>query len=244
LRRNLAANLEPVTVALDAWRAPPLPGPLTLVGRYARLEPLGPEHAAALHAANAASDAKWAYLPYGPFATAADYVAWVAGVAGRADPRFFAVRDLAAAAPGGVASLMRATPEHGVIEVGHICFAPALQRTRAATEAVLLLADWAFATGYRRFEWKCDAANAPSRRAAARYGFACEGVFRQHMIVKGRNRDTAGFAMIDRDWPELRAAHRAWTDPSNFDADGRQWRRLAELNAAVRLRAEGERARP
>ena len=223
---------------LSAWRKPPAPGPMTLTGHYVRLEPLSPEHAAALHAANAVDDTIWDYLGYGPFPDAAAYAAWVDGVAGRADPCFFAIFPAGRPAPLGVAALMRVDVDHGVVEVGNICLTPSLQRSRAATEAILLLAAWAFEAGYRRFEWKCDAGNAPSRRAAARYGFAFEGVFRQHMIVKGRNRDTAWFAMIDRDWPELAAAHRRWLDPANFDADGRQRERLGELTAGARLGAE------
>lgn len=228
---------------LSNWRRPPAPGPMTLEGRRVRLAPLAPGHAAALHAANAGDDAIWDYLGYGPFADAAAYAEWVAGVAGKADPCFFAIFPAGAAVPAGVAALMRADVANGSVEVGRICLSPGLQRSAAATEAILLLADWAFAAGYRRFEWKCDAGNAPSRRAAARYGFAFEGVFRQHMIVKGRNRDTAWFAMIDRDWPELSAAHRRWLDPANFDAEGRQLARLGELTAPVRLPAEAEAAR-
>lgn len=215
---------------------------MTLTGAWARLEPLGSEHAAALHAANAANDAIWRWMPYGPFADAAAYGAWLAAVAGKADPRFFAVIDRASGQPAGVAALMRIDPAMGVIEVGHVCFSPALQRTPAATEAISLLAEWVFGAGYRRFEWKCDAANAPSRRAALRFGFAFEGVFRQAAIVKGRNRDTAWHAMTDGDWQEIGPAHRAWLDPGNFDAEGRQRRALGALTGAARLRAEAEHA--
>lgn len=228
---------------LSRWTRPPAPGPMTLAGAWVRLEPLAPGHAAALHAANSADDAIWRWLPYGPFADAAAYGAWLAGAAGKADPRFFAVIDRATERPAGVAALMRIDPAMGAIEVGHVCFAPELQRTRAATEAISLVAAWAFDAGYRRFEWKCDAANAPSRRAAERFGFAFEGVFRQAAIVKGRNRDTAWFAMTDRDWQEIGPAHRAWLAPGNFDAEGRQRQRLGALTEAVRLRAEAEHAR-
>nr|MBA3325675.1 GNAT family N-acetyltransferase [Paracoccaceae bacterium] len=186
-----------MTEDLSTWRRPAPPGPITLEGNYALLAPLAPAHAAALHAANAADPAIWDFMAYGPFPDAAAYAAWVERVADRPDPRFFAILARGDADPGGVASLMRVDPEHGAIEVGHICLAPGLQRTRAASEAILLLADWAFTAGYRRLEWKCDARNAPSRQAATRYGFAFEGVFRRHMIVKGRNRDTAWFAMVD-----------------------------------------------
>jgi RimJ/RimL family protein N-acetyltransferase len=233
-----------VTGPLDDWTAPPPPRAMTLDGRFARLEPLAPAHAPALFAANRVDDAIWRHLSYGPFPDERAYAAWVASVAGRPDPRFFAIRDRARGAAGGVASLMRVDTANGVIEVGHICLSPALQRTAAASETIFLLADWAFDAGYRRFEWKCDAENAPSRRAAARYGFAHEGVFRQHMIVKGRNRDTAWFAMVDRDWPEIRAAHVAWLAAENFDAAGRQRRSLGDLTAPARERAEAEHLGP
>ncbi len=220
------------------WSPPPWPGPMRLEGRYARLEPLAPGHAPALFAANRADDAIWDYLPYGPFADEAGYAAWVTQAAGKADPLFFAVTDLAAGTPAGVMSLMRITPEAGSIEVGHICFAPALQRTRAASETIFLLADWVFREGYRRFEWKCDALNRPSRRAAERFGFSFEGVFRQATIVKGRNRDTAWFAMTDGDWTCLRPAWETWLDPANFDAGGRQRQALGALTGPCRVAAD------
>jgi RimJ/RimL family protein N-acetyltransferase len=134
-----------------------------------------------------------------------------------------------------VMSLMRISPETGVIEVGHINLAPELQRTIAATEAIFLLMRWVFSAGYRRFEWKCDAANLRSRRAAERFGFSFEGVFRQHMISKSRNRDTAWFAATDKDWPALEEAYRAWLAPSNFDARGQQVEALADLTRLVRV---------
>ena len=139
----------------------------------------------ALFAANRADDAIWDYLPYGPFADEAAYRAWVEGVAGKPDPLFFALTDRAVGTPAGVASLMRISPEAGSIEVGHICLSPALQRTRAASEMIFLFADWVFREGYRRFEWKCDSLNRPSRRAAQRFGFSFEGVFRQHIDRQG-----------------------------------------------------------
>lgn len=220
------------------WTPPPRPEPARLAGRYVRLEPLAAGAAAALHAENRADDSIWDYLPYGPFADEAAYAAWVAEVAGRADPMFFAVTDLACGTPAGVMSLMRITPEAGSIEVGHICFAPSLQRTRAASETIFLLADLVFGAGYRRFEWKCDALNRPSRRAAERFGFSYEGVFRQAAIVKGRNRDTAWFAMTDGDWACLRPAWEAWLDPSNFDGEGRQRRALGTLTGPCRAASD------
>ncbi len=211
------------------WTPPPRPEPeLRLKGVYARLEPLRPGHAAALHAAFADADRIWDYLPYGPFATVEDHARWIAGAAASADPHFFAVR-AGDASPSGVMSLLRIAPEAGSIEVGHIRLAPSLQRTQAATEAIYLLARWSFDAGYRRFEWKCDAANRASRRAAQRFGFSYEGVFRQHMIVKGRNRDSAWFAMTDSDWRALAPAYAAWLAPENFDAAGRQRTRLRDL---------------
>jgi RimJ/RimL family protein N-acetyltransferase len=225
-------------VDLSDWTPPPWPGPMALAGRYARLEPLGPGHARALFAANRADDAIWDWLPYGPFETEAGYCAWVEKMAGKADPLFFAVVDLARGGPGGVASLMRIAPEAGSIEVGHICYAPALQRTRAGSEAIFLFADWVFREGYRRFEWKCNALNRGSRRAAERFGFSFEGVFRNHMVVKGRNRDTAWFAMTDGDWRCLKPAWEAWLDPANFDDAGRQRRRLGELTAPCRVASD------
>jgi RimJ/RimL family protein N-acetyltransferase len=211
---------------------------MRLEGRYARLEPLAPAHAGALHAANRVDDAIWDYLPYGPFADEGAYAAWVEQAAGKADPLFFAITDIGRGTPGGVASLMRIAPETGSIEVGHICLSPSLQRTRAASEAIFLLADWVFLEGYRRFEWKCDALNRPSRRAAERFGFSFEGVFRQHLIVKGRNRDTAWFAMTDGDWECLRPAWEVWLDPANFDGDGRQIRALGDLTGPCRVASD------
>lgn len=198
-------------------------------GRYVRLDPLLPAHAPALHGAMRGHDDLWTYMPYGPFSNEAEYATWVDYMASKSDPLIFAVTDLAVGRPEGIMSLMRMTPETGLIEVGHVCFAPSLQRTRAASELVFLLADWVFRAGYRRFEWKCNSLNGPSRRAAQRFGFSYEGVFRQHMIVKGRNRDTAWFAMTDGDWRCLRPAWERWLDPKNFDAEGRQIELLGTL---------------
>jgi RimJ/RimL family protein N-acetyltransferase len=204
----------------------------TLQGRLVRLEPVEPErHAADLYAAGRAGDPElWTYLGYGPFADEAAMRAHLAAQAASRDPLFLAVVDEATGRARGVVSYLRMEPEHGVIEIGHIWFGAELQRTPQATETIYLLARHAFEDlGNRRLEWKCDAANARSRRAAARFGFTFEGVFRQHMIVKDRNRDTAWFSMLDAEWPGARAAFEAWLDPANFDADGRQRRSLAEL---------------
>ncbi len=216
------------------WTPPPPPGPAVLEGRWARLERLDPEaHAAEIHASNRESDAIWDWLPYGPFGEEEAWRGWAEGVAGRDDPFFYAIRDLSTGRAAGVASFLRIAPEAGSIEVGHINLAPPLQRTPAATDAMHLMMRWAFEAGYRRYEWKCNALNAPSRRAAERLGLSFEGVFRQAAVVKGRNRDTAWFAAIDKDWPRLREAFEAWLDPANFDEGGRQLVALSRLTAPV-----------
>lgn len=217
---------------------PPFPPDATMVleGEYARLEPLSPQtHAALLFRCYEGHDWVWDYMPYGPFHSAASYHRWVKDVAGQADPFFFAIKNKKDGEIQGVASLMRVKPEAGSIEVGHINMSPSLQQTGAATEAMFLLMDWAFDAGYRRFEWKCDALNKPSRRAAQRLGLSFEGVFRQHVVVKGRNRDTAWFAAIDKDWPSLREAFRVWLNPSNFGSDGKQKESLSDLTRLVRV---------
>lgn len=215
------------------WTPPPRPNASVMEGAYARLELLSQPHVAALHRANLEEDAIWDYLPYGPFETQRDYADWVADFAGRDDPVFYAIYDKEAERWGGVASYLRITPEVGSIEVGHINFAKALQKTRAATDAMYLMMDWAYGAGYRRYEWKCNARNLASRRAAERLGFSYEGVFRQAAVVKGHNRDTSWFASIDAEWPVLRAAFEAWLAPENFDAEGRQKTALSELTAPV-----------
>lgn len=219
---------------LADWTPPPLPPRTVIAGRYARLEPLSPEHIDGLWEAQRedAEGAMWTYLPVGPHGSRADYSAWLHAQRILHDPLHYAVR-MEDGRLGGTLSLMRINAAVGSIETGWLTFAPRLQRTRAATESVTLLTRWAFEAGYRRFEWKCDAANVPSRRAAQRYGFSFEGVFRQHGIVKGRNRDTAWFAAIDAEWPALRAAYDAWLDPSNFDSAGRQNTALADLTAPI-----------
>ena len=215
---------------LDAWLAPPPPARVTLDGRLCRLEPLAMEHAAALHEANSldADGRMWDYMAYGPFDTLASYRAWVEQKAASVDPLFFAIIDRARDAPVGVASYLRIDPPNGVIEVGHLAYSPRLQRTPAATEAMYLMMRYAFELGYRRYEWKCNARNEPSRSAAGRLGFTFEGVFRQHMIVKGRSRDTAWYSVIDGEWPRVRVGFERWLDARNFDATGRQRRTLAD----------------
>src|SRR6185295_19695984 len=189
------------------------------------LEPLDlARHGAGLHNANLldTEQRNWTYLPYGPFAGFDDYAGWLRSVAGQDDPQFHAIVERTTGEPVGVASYLRIDPAAGSIEVGHINYSPRLQRTVAATEAMYLMMRRAFELGYRRYEWKCNALNAPSRAAAQRLGFSFEGVFRQATVVKGRNRDTAWYAAIDREWPALRAAYEKWLDASNFDREGKQ----------------------
>ncbi|MDO8885125.1 GNAT family N-acetyltransferase [Pseudotabrizicola sp.] len=225
---------------LANWSPPPLPpAGLTLEGKRIRLEPLeADDHAADLFAAFSGHDALWDYMPYGPFSSASAYHRWVKDHQGRNDPVFFALRDTTTGHAVGVTSYLRISPEAGSIEVGHICLSPALQRTPAATEAMYLMMDWAFAAGYRRYEWKCNALNLPSRSAAQRLGFSYEGIFRNHMVSKGRNRDTAWFSVIDSEWPALREAFAAWLSPVNFDATGKQRERLSDLSRLVRAASD------
>ncbi|MDO9640182.1 MAG: GNAT family protein [Pseudotabrizicola sp.] len=225
---------------LTGWTPPPRPpAGLTLEGTHIRLEPLeADDHAADLFTAFSGHDALWDYMPYGPFSSASAYHRWVKDHQGREDPVFFALRDTATGHAVGVASYLRITPEAGSIEVGHICLSPALQRTPAATESMFLMMDWAFRAGYRRYEWKCNALNLPSRRAAQRLGFSYEGIFRNHTVSKGRNRDTAWFSVIDSEWPALREAFAAWLAPANFGATGQQRERLSDLSRLVRAASD------
>jgi RimJ/RimL family protein N-acetyltransferase len=220
---------------LSRWQPPAAPEGAPLIGETVTLERLDADlHAADLHRAFSGHDALWDYLSYGPFTSAATYHRWAKEAATRTDPLFYVLRDRATGHCGGVASYMRIMPGAGSVEVGHICIAPELQRSVQATEAMFLLMQAAFDAGYRRYEWKCDAANLASRRAAQRLGFSFEGVFRQAAVVKGRNRDTAWFAVIDGEWPALREAFRAWLAASNFGANGRQRERLSDLTRLVR----------
>jgi RimJ/RimL family protein N-acetyltransferase len=216
------------------WSPVAVPDGEVLRGERVLLRPFDPAaDAGPLHAATKDDPTLWVYLPIGPFETSEDLRAVIAAEAEAEGYVFHAIEPLEAGTALGQAAYMRIDPTHGTIEIGSVWFAPRLQRTAAATEAIYLLARHAFDDlGYRRLEWKCNALNADSRRAAERYGFRFEGVFRNAQVVKGRSRDTAWFAIVDDEWPALRAAFEAWLDPANFDADERQRTSLSDLISA------------
>ena len=229
------AEVKRFGAGVQGWTVPQRPTGAVLEGGTVRLERMDPDaHAADLYRAYSGHDELWDYLPYGPFSAASAYHRWAKDTATGTDPLFYVIRQQDSGRCGGVASYLRITPESGSIEVGHINLAPELNRSRASTEAMFLMMQWAFAAGYRRYEWKCDALNMPSRRAAQRLGYSFEGVFRQATIVKGRNRDTAWFSVIDSEWPALSEAFRVWLDPRNFHGNGRQKESLSDLTRLVR----------
>ena len=227
---------QPVGAPLTGWKAPTRPPRTPMAGRYCRVEPVDPaRHAEDLYRANAAdpSQRNFTYLTIGPFDSFEAYLEWMATAKQSEDPLFHAIVDADTGKAVGIASFMRIDARNGVIEVGNLNYSPLLQRKRAATEAMYLMMKRAFELGYRRYEWKCDSLNAASRAAAQRLGFSYEGIFRQATIYKGRSRDTAWYAMIDSEWPELERAYLRWLDPSNFDAQGRQRISLSQLTAPI-----------
>jgi len=229
---------QPIGPALPGWTAPAVPARRVLRGTFCEVVPLVPErHGPELFRAFSADrDARrWTYLPYGPFGDGISFRAWLDASASSDDPLFFAIVDTGGSAVG-VASYLRITPTHGSIEVGHLNFSASLQQRPAATEALYLMMKNAFELGYRRYEWKCDALNQPSRTAAQRLGLSFEGIFRQAIVYKGRSRDTAWYAAIDSDWPELERAYRSWLAPGNFAPSGAQRERLSDLTAPLLLR--------
>jgi RimJ/RimL family protein N-acetyltransferase len=228
---------QPIGDPLPDWVAPPRPVRRIMSGRYCSLEPLDrARHADRLWQAFAldVEGRNWTYLFHGPYKTFEDFAAWVHDAASSDDPMFYAICDQPSRALG-VAAYLRIAPAAGSIEVGHIHLSPLLQRTAAATEAMYLMMRHAFELGYRRYEWKCDALNAPSRAAAERLGFTFEGIFRQALVYKGRNRDTAWYSVIDREWPALQDAFDAWLSPANFDERGRQRARLSDFASSARI---------
>ena len=228
---------QPIGEPVFGFASPALPPRTPMRGRYVDVEPLDLErHVPSLFRAQAddREGRHWTYLAYEQPQSEAAYCEWLAGISGGDDPLFHAIVDRASGDAVGLCTFLRIEPRNGAIEVGHINYSPRLSRTRGATEAMFLMMRRVFAElRYRRYEWKCDALNAPSRRAAERLGFTFEGVFRQATVYKGRNRDTAWYSIIDREWPALERAYTRWLDPANFDADGRQIQSLGALTAAA-----------
>jgi RimJ/RimL family protein N-acetyltransferase len=232
---------QPIGLPLPDWSPPPRPPHQVLEGRFCRMEPLTIEaHAESLFAANAldTENRQWTYLAYGPFETLESYRAWMDAICRSNDPLFYAVVDRTSERAVGVGSYLRIEPRQGTIEIGHLNFSRLLQQTPASTEALFLMIDHSFSLGYRRCEWKCDSLNAPSRAAAQRLGFSFEGIFRQATVYKGRNRDTAWYAIIDKDWPALREAFATWLAPENFDAQGKQRTRLSDSTGPLLYRKD------
>ena len=217
---------QPIGESIESWKPCPLPGSEPMVGRTCRLEPADlRRHAGELWEASCADEegAMWTYLPYGPFPSSDLYRSWMRSTCLGRDPLFFTIVSAASGRALGMASYLRAQPANGVIEVGHVQYSPLLQRTTEATEAMYLMMERVFdELGYRRYEWKCDALNARSRRAALRLGFHFEGIFRQAAVYKGRNRDTAWYSITDFEWPAVKTALERWLDPANFDEEGHQ----------------------
>lgn len=228
---------QPISFPLSGWKPRQKPSREAIAGKLCRIEPLDPvNHANQLWQEFLSSpDANWTYLPYGPFTSFEEFNAWLSRECTGGDPLYYSVVEIASGLPLGVASYLRINPAHGVIEVGHIHFSPRLQRTAMATEAMYLMMSYVFdELGYRRYEWKCDALNQPSQKAALRLGFTFEGVFRNAVIYKGRNRDTAWYSIVDHEWPQIKQGFREWLSPDNFDEQGQQRRDLLSCLKSVK----------
>jgi RimJ/RimL family protein N-acetyltransferase len=218
-----------MSLDMKGWTTPPFPSRKVIEGQWCRLEPLSAEHHTAdLWRLMAGHDHLWDYLFFAPPRSEAEYKTLLASMELRTDILPLAVIDKADGKAKGHLWIMEIRPMHGVFEIGSIAWSPAIQRTRIATEAVFLVGDCGFALGYRRYEWKCNDRNEPSKHAALRLGFTFEGLFRQHMVAKGQNRDTAWYSIIDREWPDRKARFENWLEPANFTADGRQIRKLGD----------------
>ena len=229
-------TIQSIGFSIGDWAPPVRPPAEPMIGRYCQLERLDPDRdGQSLFDAHAldTEGRNWTYLPQGPFENYTEFNIWLSGMAKLDDPYFFTIIDAESQTSVGIASYLRITPPAGSIEVGHIHYSPLLQRTPAATEAMYLMMKRAFELGYRRYEWKCDALNAPSRAAAQRLGLSYEGIFRQATVYKQRNRDTSWYATIDQEWPDLKQAFEQWLDPDNFDNDGNQKTRLSALTAPL-----------
>ena len=231
------SNGHPVGIPVSSLEPAERPSGATLTGSRVRLERLSAEqHASDLFHALQSNPAgtMWTYMPHGPFETESDFIKWVSSIDNATDPLFYAIIDLATNKSVGIASYLRIDTHNRTVEVGWLTFSEQLRRSAAATEAMYLMATHAFELGYRRYEWKCNALNAPSIAAAERLGFSFEGVFRNAVIVKGHNRDTAWFGFTDGDWPAIKQAHETWLDASNFDEAGNQKSSLRDLTAPLR----------
>ena len=227
----------PVGAAVAGWTGAAFPHRDAMSGRFSRLEPLAfKDHADDLFGAFSEDreGILWTYMPVGPFSSRDEFSKWLDSACASSDPSFYAIVDFSTGKATGVAAFMRINPDIGVIEIGNITYSPALQKTAAATEAMFLMLSRVFdELGYRRCEWTCDSLNAASRRAAERLGFSFDGLFRQALVYKNRNRDTAWYSIIDGDWPELKSAYEKWLEPTNFDERGRQRQKLQELMATT-----------
>ncbi|MFI7337688.1 GNAT family N-acetyltransferase [Streptomyces sp. NPDC050085] len=235
---------QPVGEPLPDWSPRQPPAAVTLTGAFCRLEPLdAARHAADLYAAysSGADGRDWTYLSVGPFGDAQEYRRFAEAAAVGTDPRHYAVIDLGRGTAVGTLSLMRQDPANGVVEVGNVMFSPLMKRSPISTEAQFLAMRYVFEDlGYRRYEWKCDSLNSPSRTTAQRLGFTFEGVFRQAVVYKNRSRDTAWFSVVDGEWPTVEKAFEAWLAPDNFDAQGIQRRSLAEVRTSMASPASPE----
>ncbi|MBA2728438.1 MAG: GNAT family N-acetyltransferase [Parachlamydiaceae bacterium] len=225
---------QQVGLAVENFIVPPDPSFNFLLGNSVRIEPISMAHLSSLYKAFSldAKGGNWTYMPYGPFTDSIEFTEWAKLTCFGEDSKFYTI--FLNDSPAGVASYLRIEPKVGCIEMGHIHLSPLLQRTRAGTEALLLMIKWVFSAGYRRLEWKCDALNAPSRHAAQRLGFSFEGIFRQATMYKSRNRDTAWYAITDREWPNLKKVYQIWKQPDNFDANGQELKKLSELTNCLR----------
>ena len=224
---------QPIGFSVENFVPPTRPNFDCLAGNAVRMEPISIEDLPLLYAAFLMdlNGRNWTYMPYGPFIDSDGFTEWAKLTCFGDDPKFYTI--FLDNNPAGLASYLRIEPKVGCIEMGHIHLSPLLQRTRAGTEALLLMIEWVFGAGYRRLEWKCDSLNTPSRRAAERMGFSFEGIFRQATIYKSRNRDTAWYAITDKDWPHLERAYQIWKQEDNFDAEGRQRKKLSDLTSGI-----------
>jgi RimJ/RimL family protein N-acetyltransferase len=243
LENHLNLLGQPIGFSVPNWQPAVRPSPKILEGRFCRLEPLDAnKHATDIFAANALDleGRNWTYLPYGPFDSISSYTSWIEKNCSNLDTIFFAILNRKTGMAVGIASYLRIDPTSGSIEVGHLNFSPLMQKSPIATEAMWLMMREAFTLGFRRYEWKCNALNIPSRSAAQRLGFSFEGVFRQATVIKGLNRDTAWYAAIDKEWPALNKAFQQWLSPSNFDEDGKQRVSLSQLTKPILVHQDFE----